>query len=248
MPRRCVTGWMLVILALAVCRPADAGGVRVEKRAETLKHGGREAVIKTPVFRGIDPAVLKTIQESVAAGVRDATGSSPEEWKAEDGGWLTEIDYEVTYNDRDLLSLAYVVAGMGAYPNQMEAYVVLDMKTGRRLAAEDVFRSLEKLAAKMERLRAAAVKTAIQEFRPHLKENEMTEEDLAVAMEPAVQSRFTVENLNRFRLDEKGVTFVYDFGFPHVSEALEPSGEYFVSWEELRPYVRSDGPLARLVG
>ena len=75
----------------------------------------------------------------------------------------------------------------------------------------------------------------------------MTEEDLASAMEPAKQSRFGADDLNRFRLDEKGVTFVYDFGFPHVSEALEPSGEYFLSWEELRPYVEPGGPLSRVM-
>ena len=41
-----------------------------------------------------------------------------------------------------------------------------------------------------------------------------------MTMEPAVESRFGVENLDTFRLDDKGVTFVYDFGFPHVSQAL----------------------------
>jgi len=62
-----------------------------------------------------------------------------------------------------------------------------------------------------------------------------------------VQSRFGVENLDTFRLDDKGVTFVYDFEFPHVSEALEPAGEYFLSYEELRPYINPEGPLARLI-
>lgn len=42
-------------------------------------------------------------------------------------------------------------------PSQMEAYVVADLKTGRRLIAKDLFRSQEELAAKVDRLRAAAV-------------------------------------------------------------------------------------------
>ena len=265
-PKLMVAGWMLTVLGLVACGkgaptveapaatpPAAAApkpaGVRIEKKTETLKG---EAVIHTPVFHGIaDPAVLKTLQESIAAGVREATGSSPEEWKAEadaeEDTWLSGIDYEVTYQRHDLLSLAYVVGGVGAYPDEMEAYIVADLKTGRRLAAKDLFKSREELAAKVERMRAAAVEKAIEENRAYLKENQMTEEDLVAIMEPAMQSRFGVENLDIFRLDDKGVTFVYDFGFPHVSQALEPSGEYFLSYEELRPYINPEGPLARLM-
>ncbi len=259
-PKSWVAGWMLMmVLGLVACNQgapaAEATGVRIEKKTEVLKSeamGGRQAVINTPVFHGIkDPALLKQIQGSIAAAVRDASASSPEEWvkewKEDGGGWLTEIDYQVTFNRHDLLSLTYVVGGLGAYPDEAEICIVLDMKTGRRLGAKDLFKSQEELAAKVERMRAAAVKKAIQEHRAHLKEMEMTEEDLTATMEPAVQSRFGVENLDTFRLDDKGVTFVYDFEFPHVSQALEPSGEYFLSYEELRPYVNPEGPLARVL-
>lgn len=250
-PKCWVAGWMLMVLGLAACGQgapaAEARQVRIEKKREVLKAGEREAVIHTPAFHGIaDPAVFRTLQETIASGVRDVTGSSPEEWKASGGDWLTEIDYQVTYNRHDLLSLVYVVAGVGAYPDQMEAYVVADLKTGRRLTAKDLFKSRDELAAKVERMRAAAVEKAAQEHRAHLKDYDMTEEDLASALEPAKQSRFGVEHLDTFRLDDKGVTFVYDFGFPHVIQALEPSGEYFLSYEELRPYVNPEGPLARL--
>lgn len=240
--------WMAIglVLALPGClTQAAAEGVRIEKKTETLP-GEREATISTPVFHGIkDPVVLKALQESIVAGIRDDTGSSPEEWKGED--WLVEIDYEVTYNAHDLLSLEWVVAGMGAYPDEMDAYTVLDLKTGRRLTAKDLFKSHEKLAAKLDRMRTAAVEKSFQENRAYLKDNDMTEEDLVLTMGPARESRFTVENLDTFRLEDKGVTFVYDFGFPHVSQALEPSGEYFLSWKELRPYVNPQGPLARIV-
>jgi len=258
-PKCWVAGWMLMILSLIACGEgapaAEARQVRIEKKTELLKTdamGGRQAVINTPVFHGIkDPALLKEIQGSIAAVVRDASGSSPEEWvkewKEDGGGWLTEIDYQVTFHRHDLLSLAYVVGGLGAYPTEAEVSIVLDLKTGHRLTAKDLFKSQEELAARVERMRAAAVEKAIQEHRAHLKEMEMTEEDLMSTMEPAKQMRFGAENLDTFLLDDKGVTFVYDFGFPHVSQALEPSGEYFLSYEELRSYINPEGPLARVL-
>jgi hypothetical protein len=246
-----VTGLSLLALGLLSAGAADAGSVRIEDKTEVLKWVlEKEAVIHTPVFHGIkDPVVRKRLQESIAAGVREDTGSSPEEWKTEGDGWLTGIDYEVPYNRNGLLSLAYKIEGLGPYPDHMEAYVLLDLKTGRRLTAKDLFRAglLQDLAAKVDRMRASAVEKAVKEHRVLLKEWEMTEEDLEVIMEPAKQSRFGVENLDRFRLGDKGITFVYDFDFPHVSEALEPVGEYFVSYKELRPFVKPEGPLARVV-
>lgn len=252
MKKRMIVG---LVLALAACEARAAESVRIEKKTEELSSevlGGREAAIHTPVFHGIeDPAVVNRLQESIAAGLKDATGSSPEdwarEWREEGYAWLVEIDYKVTYNAHGLLSLAWVIAGMGAYPSETHAYTVLDLKTGRLLTAKDLFKSHEKLAAKLDRLRAAAVEKAFQEYRPYLKDNGMTEEDLAEALAPARESRFTVENLDTFRLDETGVTFVYDFDYPHVSKAFEPNGECFLTWKELRPYVNPQGLLGSII-
>jgi len=40
-----------------------------------------------------------------------------------------------------------------------------------------------------------------------------------------------------------GVTFLYDAGFPHVIQALQPDGRYFFSYAVLRPHIKSSGPL-----
>jgi hypothetical protein len=58
------------------------------------------------------------------------------------------------------------------------------------------------------------------------------------------QLSFTQENLDEFSVGDKGVTFLYDAGFPHVIQALEPDGRYFFSYALLRPHLKSTGPLA----
>jgi hypothetical protein len=40
---------------------------------------------------------------------------------------------------------------------------------------------------------------------------------------------------------------MYDYGFPHVIEALEPSNEIFLPYSQLKPFIRTDGLLARFV-
>jgi len=186
---------MLMVLGLIACgqgapaapaaKPVE--GLRIEKKTEVLKREDKEAEVHYPVFSGLPPAILKELQAS--AGLKAGTGSSLEEWKAEfeESWWLTGIDYEVTYNRHDLLCLTYSIDGMGAYPSTSTKDLAADLKTGRRLAAKDLFKpaSLQELAAKVDRLRAAAVEKALHENRLSHKENPdpyWTEEDVVVAM------------------------------------------------------------------
>jgi hypothetical protein len=53
-----------------------------------------------------------------------------------------------------------------------------------------------------------------------------------------------VKDLNEFSVSDKGVTFLFDAGFPHAIQALQPEGEYFFSYAEIRPYIKRDGPLS----
>jgi hypothetical protein len=43
---------------------------------------------------------------------------------------------------------------------------------------------------------------------------------------------FTTDSFNEFRVGSKGVTILCDAGFPHVIQALQPNGEYFLTYAE----------------
>ncbi len=59
--------------------------------------------------------------------------------------------------------------------------------------------------------------------------------------------KFELKDLDNFSVSKTGITFLYDAGFPHVIKALEPKGHYFFSYEELKPYIESHGPLGQFV-
>ena len=60
------------------------------------------------------------------------------------------------------------------------------------------------------------------------------------------EKRFQIEDLDGFSVDGSGVTFTYEYGFPHVIKALEPDGSFTYSWAQLKPYIKTTGLLARL--
>jgi hypothetical protein len=215
---------------------ADTGSIGIERKTATLKGPEKEAEIHYPVFKGVaDKALPGKIQQ--AAGLKAGTGSSLEEWKEEfkDSSWLTEIDYEVTLNRHSLLSLTYTQDGVGAYPSSSSQSLAVDLRTGKAITPKDLFKpaSLPALAVRVDKALQAAVKKARHEWG----------EDLE-GFEEALNVRFTVASLSAFKLDERGVTFLYDFGFPHAALAAEPEEEYFLSYKELKPFIDEKGLLA----
>ncbi|HYJ45883.1 MAG TPA: hypothetical protein VEV81_04655, partial [Pyrinomonadaceae bacterium] len=59
--------------------------------------------------------------------------------------------------------------------------------------------------------------------------------------------KFKSADLDDFSVGARGITFLYDAGFPHVVQALEPVGRYFFSYAQLKPYIKRDGPLALFI-
>ena len=57
---------------------------------------------------------------------------------------------------------------------------------------------------------------------------------------------FTSKDLDGFEVSDKGVTFHYDYDFPHVAEGIQPEGNFFYTWAQLRPYIKKGGLLTRV--
>lgn len=218
---------------------AAPGSVGIEKQTVRLKRADaeewkKEAVLHFPVFKGpADPDLRRRIQE--AAGLKAGTDNSLEEWKADESSWLDEIDYEVRYNRNSILNLIYTVSGSGAYPDSFSTSLVIDLETGKRLTAVDLFNraSLEALATRLNQALNADVEATRRKWG----------DDWKGADEEVKNARFDVDHLDDFTIDNRGLTFHYDFGFPHVAKAMSPKGSYLLSWKELAPYIDPQGPL-----
>ena len=161
--------------------------------------------------------------------------------------WLSNFGYVVRYNKHNILDILLIAEGVAAYPDSAIRYFVFDTRTGRKLTVADLFtvakmpQLLTKIREVMKRNEAAAIG-----------ENAETRETLEYYREAFPElhptpERFTFKHLDGFSISDTGVTFIYDYDFAHVAEALEPSNEFFLSYAELKPFIRMDGLLARFV-
>jgi hypothetical protein len=154
--------------------------------------------------------------------------------------WLSELSYEVNYNKHNILAITLTISGVGAYPDSWSKTFVVNLATGERVKAPGVFQGLPELLTAVRRVEQAELKKHIKGLGEEFPQEQY---DAGLVNGKHVQ----IDDLDQFRLDDKGVTFVYDYGFPHVIEALQPDGLFFLSWAQLRPYIRREGLLGRFV-
>jgi hypothetical protein len=153
---------------------------------------------------------------------------------------VLSIDYEVNYNKNYLLDITFTDETEGAYPETHTKHFLINLKNGMVIKAADAFNqgSLATLARMANEKLKAEVKEIIK-----VVEEEKDSEQKSYVREQLNQLEFKRHDLNDFSVGDKGVTFLYDAGFPHVIRALEPDGKYFFSFAELRPHIKSNAPL-----
>lgn len=195
----------------------------------------KRAIVIQPVFSGLPQAVLKQLRATL--DVKNIFGSTLNEYR--DDAWLEEFSYKVYYNLRGILDIAYTQSGSGAYPDQETKHFVVDLNTGRVIKASEIFVSdqLKKLADLVDAQLQAEIQQILLE----------TGEEGKSAYDSRDKLKFEIKDLENFSVRPTGITFLFDAGFPHVIQALQPQGEYFVSYDQLKSYLRHEGQLGQFI-
>lgn len=205
-------------------------------RPDPLVEFKKTFTVNYPRVKASTPALSSKIESLLS--YEKAFDFTIEEEKTEQQ-WLEEADFDVPYMKNGLLSITLHITGSAAYPDHVVKRLNIDTVGGVRLFPKDVFRNLAGLAARVKQMQAAEIVKAKRAMR---KDPEAQDLD---PNETFARANFRTTELNAFQVTEKGVTFYYDFGFPHVMKALEPDGEYHLSWKGIRPFVKPGSPLAK---
>lgn len=202
----------------------------------------KTAIITYPVITGLKPNVLNKVRAHLS--FKNIFDYSLADYR--DDAWLSEFSYVVNHNADSLLDITFTQSGVAAYPDEQSRHFLIDLKSGQLVTAPDAFQP-EKLT-----LLIALVDAELQSEIARLRKDNAAATDREQDQKTAVNDAYDVlkielKDLDNFSVSRLGVTFLYDAGFPHVIEALAPRGRYFFSYERLKPYIKSDGPLGQFV-
>lgn len=154
---------------------------------------------------------------------------------------LVTFDLDTVYNQHCVLSISCYSEGIGAYLSTWREYLNYDLKKEKVFLVRDFIRN-----DKMKELIEAANKKLNDEVVKHFDDIPEGEDGRGWAMEIVENStpQFSEENIDHFFVTENGVTYIYDFDFPHAVQALAPDGGIAFSISEIRPFLKEEGPLS----
>jgi hypothetical protein len=250
----------LILLVLTFCplslNPASANPLPQERAiiqrrrtvlvrdAEVAKHfpQRKTAVVVYPVIKGLTPQVARKVRAHLS--FKNIFDYSLAEYRSDP--WLSEFSYVVSHNANFLLDITFMQSGAAAYPDEQSRHFLIDLRNGNLVMATDAF------VADKHALLAAVVDEKLQQEIARLRKNNAGASDRDEQEKSSVNDaydilKFETKDLDNFSVSKTGVTFLYDAGFPHVIKALEPTGRYFFSYEQLKQFIRADGPLGQFV-
>jgi hypothetical protein len=202
----------------------------------------QRATVTYPIISGLkDAKVLVRVQSILQ--LKNIFDSSIAQYREDN--WLKEFSYKVNYNKNNILDVTFTQDGSGAYPDTQTRHFAIDLMNGSVIKASTVF-----VTGKLPELQAMVnekLQSELKKILESLRDSKRDPEDVRIASEAQEALDYKSEDLDNFEVGAKGITFLYDAGYPHVIQAFEPDGRYFFSYSELRSYIKPDGPLGQFV-
>ncbi|MBO0358915.1 hypothetical protein J0X19_13235 [Hymenobacter sp. BT186] len=164
---------------------------------------------------------------------------------------FTESRYEVLYNDHNLLSVECISEYLGAYPSTVRRHATFDLRTGRLLEVRDL---IADTVALRQRWQQSINRRVTEHLRTLPNEYPQLTTD-SVLLADVKQRLYWNDSLHAvellpeeprfydFALTPFGLMLYYDFGFPHVIQALQPDLNYQFLYADLKPWLKPKGPL-----
>lgn len=213
--------------------------IRTGEVARNFPHR-RRALVVYPVITGLrNQEVLRKVRAILE--FKNIFDYTLKEYRED--AWLEEFSYDVNYNQNYILDLTFTQTGSAAYPDTQQKHFTIDLRRGEVVKASDVF-----LADKLDQLAALVNDKLQQELKDStpeiLKGGDISAKDLQDLHDAL---KFEIENLNDFQVANDGLVFLYDAGFPHVIQAIQPDGRYRFTYKELKPFLKPDGLLWQFV-
>jgi hypothetical protein len=219
-------------------RPRRVVLVRTGEHARQFPERSRAIVVYPEVLGLKDSRVLMRVRSILQ--IKNVFGSSLAEYQ--DDGWLTDFSYKINHNRNYILDITFTQSGMAAYPDERSKHILINLKNGRLIKALDAFASnkFETLAAMVDRKLQQEIKQMEDENA-----NDLDPQAKEWSKDAHESLKVEIQNLDDFSVGRKGITFLYDAGFPHAIKAFEPQGKYFFTYSELKPYIKRDGLLGQ---
>jgi hypothetical protein len=158
------------------------------------------------------------------------------------GCGLTHMDYEVMFENKDIISLKIYSETMAAYPDSYTQWLTLNIHTGNAYPIDneinpaglkwiyDSYISLMKKRIASDKATGNADKELDDDAYNGIYKDLRT----------SIDTLGINEMLKSYVFTDRGVIFTTEQILPHVVHGLEPDREWFIPYKKLRPYKKAN--------
>jgi hypothetical protein len=153
------------------------------------------------------------------------------------GTGITFFNYEVTFVNKDVISLKLHYETMSTYPDNAHQWLTLNIHTG---ASYPISKEINPAGLKwIYDSYKELLKTRILNDRERLDKDKVDESYTAI-YDDLIASADTLaseEMLKRYVFTNRGIDFTTENILPHGAEDFEPPRDWFIPYNKLKPYI-----------
>jgi hypothetical protein len=232
-----------ITIILLLCTHAVVAQVKVTEvkmKFGSEFHKAKDPDIIYPVITASDKIVERKINQTILFELTriDSTESLSKTLLAQMNEGLSELDYDISLNTKDLLSLKLNALGCGAYCSTYNIYFNFDLHTGESLRIQDIItkKGLDSFRAVVLKDKIKALKRDRKEKDSLLSAGTIDSSDYHIVMENEQQCIGEV-NTDRFLLFKNEIEIIDPCEFPHVIQALQPVYHLRYSYRKIKKFI-----------
>jgi hypothetical protein len=203
----------------------------ISTRSVALNYGDQSDTMRLPVVSAQYPELKKALSYE-----RIFDGKSLEDVVknySTCGCGITALNYAITFENNDVLSIELYYETMGAYPDSEEQWLTLNIHTGQPYPVSN-------------EINAEGVKWLFEHFKAALKQrieinkenilNDDDGENIYKALNDAVNNIQSEELFKKYVFTEKGIELSIERMLPHAATNFEPDDDLLIPYSKLKSF------------
>jgi hypothetical protein len=201
----------------------------ISTKIVALKYREQTDTIKIPVVSDKYPALKKAFSEKNIFDGDDSAAVVKNYHLC--GCGITNLSYEVTFENKDIISVIFYYETMGAYPDDYQKYLTFNINTGQ------IYPISNELNSKGLSWLLAGYKTELRKRILTLREDNITDNaDAYTELSTTIDSLASNELFKNCVFKKDGIVLTIEKILPHAMQDVEPERDWFVPYSKLKVY------------
>jgi hypothetical protein len=152
---------------------------------------------------------------------------------------LTDMDIEVIYQTKKIISFSLQKGGMGAYPSTWQIHYCFNLETGNLITLDSLIDKTHKkdFLKLVKKKQGTNISSNKKKLLNQLHKKEIDQETYQLAMEEMKNDCWSYYNPQEFTIDGTTLTIIIDCDFPHAILTLSPDSDIKLQLKSISQYI-----------